>query len=131
MVNRLAFDPNLLAGGLASNRTQLMVAVIPTIEHLIFFSTIQAICDSLARHGFGVALGVTGANDEHTDRKLMSIIDHRPNGIILTGTTVNPDTRARLKASGVPTIETWDLPADPIDMVVGFSHTEVGRAIGQ
>jgi LacI family gluconate utilization system Gnt-I transcriptional repressor len=131
VVNRLAFVPNLLAGGLASNRTQLVAAVIPTIAHSIFSSTIQAICDSLARHGFGVALGLTGVNDEHTDRQLMTIIGHRPNGIILTGTTVNAATRAKLKASGIPTIETWDLPADPIDMVVGFSHAEVGRAVGQ
>ena len=131
VVNRLSYVPNLLAGGLASNRTKMIAAVIPTMSNSIFSSTIQAISDTLARHGYGVVLGLTGAKDEHTDSQLMSIIGHRPHGIILTGPVLNPGTRAKLKASGIPTIETWDLPADPIDMVVGISHTDVGRAIGE
>jgi LacI family gluconate utilization system Gnt-I transcriptional repressor len=37
--------------------------------------------------------------------------------------------RRRLLASGIPVVETWDLTPTPIDMLVGFSHAEVGRAV--
>jgi len=37
--------------------------------------------------------------------------------------------RKRLLAAGIPVVETWDLTPTPIDMLVGFSHVEVGRAV--
>ena len=40
-------------------------------------------------------------------------------------------TAKRLRHSGVPVVETWDLPARPIDMVAGFSNFEAGRAVAQ
>ncbi len=131
VVDRHAFVPNLLAGGLASSRTQVVAVVIPTISNSIFSSTVQAISDSLARQEFGVVLALSGAHDEYVDRQLTSTIGHRPNGIILTGATLDSVTRARLLSSGIPTIETWDLPVNPMDMVVGFSHEAVGRTIGR
>ncbi len=131
VVDAMAYVPNRLAGALASSRTRVVATVIPTLSNSIFASTVQGLSDSLALHGFGVVLALSGVNDEHFKRQLMSIMGHRPDGIILTGAVPDPAIRARLEVSGIPTIETWDLPADPIDMVVGFSHEAVGRAVGR
>lgn len=128
-VERLGYVPNLLAGGLASNRSRLVTAVIPTISQSLFASTIQAISDTLTANGFNVMLGLSGAHDEHVNRQVLSMIGHRPEGIILTGPTLPNEARRRLKGSKITVIETWDLPAAPIDLVVGFSHEAVGRAI--
>ena len=130
-VDSLNYVPNLLAGGLASNRTRLVAAVIPTISQSIFSSTMQALTDSLANGGYSVMLALTGATDEHVDRQLLSIIGRRPDGIILTGPTLQTNARAQLRNTGIPTIETWDLPADPIDLVVGFSHEAVGKVVAR
>ncbi|MFI4908247.1 MAG: LacI family DNA-binding transcriptional regulator [Steroidobacterales bacterium] len=128
-VERLGYVPNLLAGGLASSRTRLVTAVIPEISRSLFASTIQALTDTLAAKGYSVMLGLTGAHEEHAEREILSIIGRRPEGIILTGPTLPPEARRRLKGSDITIIETWDLPAEPIDLVVGFSHEAVGRAI--
>ena len=37
--------------------------------------------------------------------------------------------RKRLLGAGIPVVETWDLTATPLDMLVGFSHTDVGRTV--
>src|SRR3546814_7623033 len=37
--------------------------------------------------------------------------------------------RTRLLASGIPVVETWDLTPTPIDMLVGFSHLEIGHEV--
>jgi LacI family gluconate utilization system Gnt-I transcriptional repressor len=34
-----------------------------------------------------------------------------------------------LLAAGIPVVETWDLTPTPVDMLVGFSHVDVGRAV--
>lgn len=130
-VQHFGYVPNLLAGGLASSRTRLVAVVIPEIAQPIFSSTIQSITDALADAGYSVLLGLTGTSDEHADRQLVSIIGRRPDGIILTGTTLRQEARQRLRDTGISTIETWDLPADPIDLTVGFSHASVGRAVAR
>jgi LacI family gluconate utilization system Gnt-I transcriptional repressor len=130
-VERFGYVPNMMAGGLASSRSRLVAAVIPAISQSIFSSTIQALTDSLAEVGYTVILGLTGAADEHAQRQLLSIIGRRPDGIILTGSRLEPATRRQLKATRIPTIETWDLPRSPVDLVVGFSHAAVGAAVAR
>jgi LacI family gluconate utilization system Gnt-I transcriptional repressor len=130
-VQKIGYVPNLVAGALASNRSRLIAATIPSVSQSIFASTIQALTDSLADEGYSVMLGLTGAADENAHRQLQSIIGRRPDGIILTGTMLDAASRKQLKATGIPTIETWDLPKDPIDLVVGFSHDAVGDAVAR
>ncbi len=36
-------------------------------------------------------------------------------------------TRMLLRRSGVPVVEMWDAPADPIDSAVGFSNVSAAR----
>lgn len=128
-VQTLGYTPNLVAGGLASSRSRLVAALAPTIEQSIFAATIQAMTDELAVAGYSVMLGLTGAADEHVERQLSAVLGRRPDGVILTGSITDPAMRQRLVSQNTPIIETWDLPADPIDMVVGFSHDAVGRAV--
>lgn len=130
-VNDSGYVPNLVASELASNRSKLVAAVVPVIAQLIFNSTIQALSDSLAQEGYSVMLGLSGIADEHLHRQLLSIIGRRPDGIILTGPMVDAAARKLIISSGIPTIETWDLPKNPIDLVVGVSHEAIGEAVAR
>lgn len=130
-VARINYVPNLIAGGLASNRTRLVTALIPTISQSIFSSTIQSLSDALTGYGYSVMLALTGAADEQVQRQLLSIIGRRPDGIILAGTQLDESARQKLKHAGITTIETWDMPKDPIDLVVGVSHHKIGTAIAR
>ena len=49
--------------------------------------------------------------------------------IMLTGGTHTERTRHLLKNAHIPVVETWDLPADPINHVVGFSNAEATNAM--
>ncbi len=62
---------------------------------------------------------------------LEAIIGRRPDGIFLTGIMLSQKGRTRLLASGIPVVETWDLTPTPIDMLVGFSHADIGREVAQ
>lgn len=132
-VERTGYVPNLLAGGLASNRSRLVAVVVPTIAGSVFLETIQALTDELAREGFQVMLGQSGYADEkgvsREDELLEAIVGRRPDGIVLTGILHSAQGRRRLVASGIPVVETWDLTSTPLDMLVGFSHQAVGIAV--
>lgn len=128
-VERTGYVPNLLAGGLASRRSRLVAAVVPTITGSVFLETVQALTDTLATHGYQMMLGQAGYAGTRADALLEAIIARRPDGVILTGIMHSPLARRRLVASGIPVVETWDLTPNPVDMLVGFSHEQLGAAV--
>jgi LacI family transcriptional regulator, gluconate utilization system Gnt-I transcriptional repressor len=130
-VARTGYVPNLLAGGLASTRSRLVAAVVPTISGPVFLETVQALTEALALRGYQLMLGQAGYAGSREDALLEAIIGRRPDGIVLTGILHSPEGRRRLLASGIPVVETWDLTPTPIDMLVGFSHTDVGREVAE
>ena len=130
-VARTGYVPNRLAGGLASTRSRLVAAVVPTISGPVFLETVQSLTETLAESGYQLMLGQAGYTGKREDALLEAIIGRRPDGIVLTGIMHSAEGRRRLIASGIPVVETWDLTPTPIDMLVGFSHVEVGRAVAQ
>lgn len=128
-VSNTGYVRNHVAGGLASSRSRLVAAVVPTIAGPVFLQTVQALTEVLAGQGYQLMLGQSGYVDSREDALLDAIIGRRPDGIVLTGIMHSPQGRKRLLASGIPVVETWDLTPTPIDMLVGFSHVDVGRAV--
>jgi LacI family gluconate utilization system Gnt-I transcriptional repressor len=128
-VERTGYVPNMLAGGLASRKSRLVAAVVPTITGAVFLEMVQSLTDSLAKSGYQVMLGQSGYENSREDALLEAIIGRRPDGVVLTGIMRSPQGRRRLLASGIPVVETWDLTPTPIDMLVGFSHEKIGIAV--
>jgi len=128
-IARTGYVPNFLAGGLASHRSRLVAAVVPTISGPVFLQTIQSLTEALADRGYQLMLGQSGYSSDREDALLRAIIGRRPDGIVLTGIMHSVDGRRRLLAAGIPVVETWDLTPTPIDMLVGFSHEEIGRSV--
>ncbi|MCB1920234.1 MAG: LacI family DNA-binding transcriptional regulator [Candidatus Competibacteraceae bacterium] len=127
-VERTGYVPNLLAGGLASNRSRLVAAVVPSLATPVFLEAIEALTATLVTYGYQLMLGQSGYNNSREDALIDAIIGRRPDGIVLTGILHSEQGRKRLHASGIPVVETWDLTPTPIDMLVGFSHQGVGEA---
>ena len=128
-VRSTGYVRNHAASGLASARSRLVAAVVPTIAGPVFLQTVQALTASLADHGYQLMLGQSGYVDSREDALLEAIVGRRPDGIILTGVMHSPEGRRRLLAARIPVVETWDLTPTPIDMLVGFSHEAVGREV--
>jgi len=103
----------------------------PTIAGPVFLETVQSLTGALAESGYQLMLGQSGYSSNREDALLGAIIGRRPDGIVLTGIMHSAEGRRRLLAAGIPVVETWDLTPTPIDMLVGFSHGDVGRAVAQ
>ncbi|WP_211460772.1 LacI family DNA-binding transcriptional regulator [Collimonas silvisoli] len=130
-VQQTGYVPNLLAGALASQKSRLVAAVVPTLSGPMFLETVESLTDTLAAAGYQVMLGQSGYENSREDALLDAIIGRRPDGIVLTGINRSAQARRRLLASGIPVVETWDLTPTPVDMLVGFSHEKIGIAVAQ
>lgn len=123
------YVPNLLAGGLASSRTKLIAAIIPTLGNAMFIDTIQPLNDCLQAEGYQLMLGLSGFPELCEEDVLKAALSRRPDAIVLTGVNHSAESRQRLLAAKIPVVEVWDLTPTPIDMLVGFSHERVGRDV--
>jgi len=128
-VDKTGYVPNRLAGGLASSRSRLVACVVPTIVGPVFQEMVKSLTDTLAEAGYQLMLGQSEYHASREDDLLDAIIGRRPDGIVLTGIVHSEAARRRLKASGIPVCETWDLSRTPIDTLVGFSHGKIGAVV--
>ncbi|MES2044491.1 MAG: LacI family DNA-binding transcriptional regulator [Pseudomonadota bacterium] len=125
------YVPNLIAGGLASRKSRLVAALVPDMAQSIFNATVEAMVGELSSDGYIVMLGLTGIENERMPELISAALSRRADAIILTGILTDPTTRELLRSRHATVIETWGLPADPIDIAVGFSHRAVGQDIAR
>jgi len=125
----LGYVPNLVAGSLASARTQSNGVLVPTIANSIFADTVQGLSNLLEPQGYSVILAQSGYDDAREDRMLSALLSRRPDGLIMVGSPATADGARLLRSARIPIAETWDLPVDPIDASCGFDNYAAGRVV--
>src|SRR5438477_12469056 len=119
-MRELGYVPNQLAGALASARTRSIGVLVPTIANSIFADTVQGLSDKLEPLGFSVILAQSRYDATREDRVLAALLSRRPEAIIMVGSPATEDGSRLLRHARIPIVETWELPASPIDAVDGF-----------
>jgi len=130
-VAKIGFVPNLLAGGLAAKRNHIIAFVVPTISLMMFNESVQLIVGELSQAGYRALLMYGRRTPSEMDKVMLDVLSLRPDGVVLMGVVLSDTARQSLTRRRVPVVEVWDMPDDPVDMVVGFSHKQVGRTIGE
>jgi LacI family gluconate utilization system Gnt-I transcriptional repressor len=117
------------AANLRSQRTDFVAVTIPSINNANFADTVRGLQDGLSARGLQVLLGYTDYDMAEEERLIEQLLRRRPEAIVVTGGRHTPRARRLLSGAGIPVIETWDLPADPIGHVVGFSNAGAVRGM--
>jgi LacI family gluconate utilization system Gnt-I transcriptional repressor len=128
-VEELGYVLDQTAGTLSSKRSGFVAALIPSLDNSNFSDTARGIERALDASGLQLLLGATDYAMEKEERLIEAMLRRRPEGVIVTGGQHTPKGRRLLQAAGIPVIEIWDLPAVPIDHVVGFSNADAIYAL--
>lgn len=127
----LGYVPNKIAGGLASQRVNLVAVVIPSLSNLVFPDVLGGISAELDDTGLQPVIGVTNYSPAREEMVLYDMLSWRPSGVILAGLEHSAASRAMLTSSGIPVVEIMDTDGQGIDTVVGISHMRAGREMAQ
>jgi LacI family transcriptional regulator, gluconate utilization system Gnt-I transcriptional repressor len=130
-IKKTGFVANLAAGTLASKRSRIVGAIVPTLSNSIFAETMRGLSEGLAASGYQLLLGQSNYELSTEDQLVNTFLGRQVDGLVLTGGNHSLITRKRLRLSKLPVVETWDLPAKPIDMVAGFSNRAAGQSVGR
>jgi LacI family gluconate utilization system Gnt-I transcriptional repressor len=130
-VDTLGYVPNAMASGLRTARARMVAALLPTLVGPVFEELVESLAESLKRGGYQLMIGQTGYDAAQEETLIKTIIQRRPDGIVLVGAASSVGGRSALLASRIPVVETWDFPDSPIDMLVGFSHVAIGESVAE
>lgn len=115
------------ASSLRSQRTDFIAVTIPSINNANFADTVRALSDGVSERGLQILLGYTNYDVQEEERLVEQLLRRKPEAIVVTGGKHTARTRKLLSNGGIPVIETWDLPEEPIGHVVGFSNAQAVR----
>lgn len=128
-IARLGFVANLNAGTLASSRSRIIGALVPTLSNAWFADTMDGLSATLSSAGYQLMLGQTRYDDNEERRLVDAFIGRRVDALVLTGTQHAAGVREKLQNHGMPVVECWDLSDSPIDTIVGFSNAMAGDKV--
>jgi LacI family gluconate utilization system Gnt-I transcriptional repressor len=128
-VRELGYVHNHLARNLSSQSSNVVGLVLPSLENSIFAQTVKGISDYLRPRGLQLMLAEAADAPEDEERVIGSFLAQRVGGLILHSTRHSPTTLRMLEATGIPVVETGDLPESPIDMVASYSNFEAAKAM--
>ena len=124
------------ASNLRSQKTNFVAVTVPSINNANFADTVRGLTEGLKGRGLQILLGSTDYDMAEEESLIEQLLRRRPEAIVVTGGHHTPRARRMLENAGIPVIETWDLPENPIGHVVGFSNAEavqgmVGHFVAQ
>lgn len=122
VIKQLGYVPHGPAGSLKSQKTHLIAAVIPSINHLFLTAMVQGVTDFLSPMGYHLVLGTSGETLEGEEAIVRAFLSQRPRALLLHNTVHTPECVDLIRASGIPVIETGDLCEQPLDTAVAFSN---------
>lgn len=129
-VRKLDYVPHSHASALASSRSNIVGVIVPSLTNNVFADTLRAIYDELEQGPLQVQLGNSRYVAAEEERLIRIFLSQRPAALIVAGGDQTKAARALLEKADCPVVQIMEVDPNPIDMMVGFSHFEGGRAAG-
>ena len=107
-----------------TQKSGFVAVTVPSINNANFAETFRGLSEGLEGTGIQLLLGSTNYSVDKELELVQQLLARNPQAIVLTGGHHLPQTRKLLRAAQIPVIETWDLAADPLGHVVGFSNAD-------
>ncbi|MBR0800263.1 LacI family DNA-binding transcriptional regulator [Bradyrhizobium jicamae] len=124
----LGYVPNLAARALASQRTEVVGVLIPSLTNNVFADVLRGIYDALDGSRYSIQLANTRYSILQEERLLRLFLAQKPAGLIVTGINQTADSRAIMESVDCPIVQIMEIGPSPIDMMIGFSHFDASRA---
>lgn len=128
-IAELGYVPDRNARALASARADIVAVLVPSLTNSVFAEVVRGLYDGLGDSHLQIHLGNTHYSGLEEERLLQVFLSQRPSAVVVSGIDQTPAARAMLEDADCPVVQIMETGPDPIDMMVGFSHFEGGRAV--
>lgn len=127
VAKELDFFPNPMARALATRRTRVVGAVIPTIEHSIFATFIRAIEETLAEKSYSLVLAITDFDASLEKVRAFQLMNMGAEALVVSGLDHDAEMLSVAAARKVPVLCTSIYQPDAPLPTIGYDNYALGR----
>src|SRR3954470_25057756 len=109
----LGYVPNLAARALASQRTEVIGVLIPSLTNNVFSDVLRGIYDAFEGSRYSIQLANTRYSVLQEERLLRLFLMQKPAGLIVTGLDQTAESRSLIEAADCPVVQIMELGAGP------------------
>jgi LacI family gluconate utilization system Gnt-I transcriptional repressor len=124
----LGYVPDLAARALASQRTEVIGVLIPSLTNNVFSDVLRGIYDASQGSRYSIQFVNTRYSILQEEKLLRLFQAQRPAGLVVTGINQTSQSRSVMEAMNCPIVQIMEIGPDPVDMMVGFSHNKAAFA---
>lgn len=128
-IEELGYIPHAAARALASNRTQTIGAVVPTLDNAIFAGGIQALQERLHSAGYTLIVASSNYSLQQEHEQVETLIARGVDGIFLVGLEHDARLFKRLERTGIPFVNTWAFDVAINEPCIGFDNQQAARRL--
>lgn len=126
-IETLGYIRNRAAQTMHGRRTATIGLIVPTINHTIFSEVIQSFSESVEEQGFTILITSHRFDLKREYSVLRKLLEHRVDGVALTGLSHTEETFQLLAQQDIPSIAIWNYDAGSRLACVGAENREAGR----
>lgn len=127
IVERTGYVSHPFARALRVGHSSIVIAFVSSMVSPQYSVAMQHCADVLEAHGYQLLTGLTSYSYPKEIASISTLRAIRPAAVLFTGVIELERNRKALRDLGIPILESWAYPKDPIDMLVGFSNHDCGR----
>jgi LacI family transcriptional regulator len=130
-VRRTGYIRNRAAQTIHGIRSGTIGVLVPTLDHAIFAEVVQAFSDEVAEQGFTILLASHGYDPQREYAILRKMLEHRVDGIVLTGLDHDDAVFQLIDEQEIPTVLMWNYSQDAHYPCVGTDNELAGEIIAK
>ena len=124
----LNYVPNLAARALASQRSEVIGVLIPSLSNSVFADVLRGIYDASEGGRYSLQLVNTRYSILQEEKLLHLFQGQKPTGLIVTGINQTSESRAVMESMNCPIVQIMEIGPQAVDMMIGFSHFDAAKA---
>ncbi len=129
VIRKLGYTPHSGGRTLASNRSNTVGAIIPTMANAMFASGLQSFQEELSTAGVTMLVASSGYDGRHELKQIQSLVTHGADGLLLIGAERLPETREFLALRQIPYVISWCYKPDSPLLFAGFDNHKAAYAM--
>ena len=121
------YVPNSAAKALRLQRTQVVGAIIPTLDHAIYAKLVNGMQSQLAREGYTVLVLSVGFDTRNIFEAVRRVVERGAEALMMVGALLDETLRQFLDIKRIPYVQTYSFVEGGRDPAVGVDNEAAMR----
>ena len=121
-IDQLGYLPNGAARALASRKSRMIGAILPSLDNMLFGGPLEAFQKAVGSAGYTVAVACSEYDQQHERIHIRNFLESRVDALLLVGAHRDPNIYRQIERQGIPYVLTWISSGDRQQHCVGFDN---------